>query len=150
MGGGRGDFGNRGKPDAEAATGSDTDAPMMPGDNSEDTQENMQPPNCKERPEGMQPPDGFQFPGHTGMTGAESGQSSENSESTRNMPPNDFVDFGDGAPSGEIPDLGNMGSVNGMPNTGQETGSNTTTLMLLAVSILFLAVGLIVVFKFKR
>ena len=150
MGGGRGDFGNRVKPDAEAVTGSDTDASMMPGDNSEDAQENMQPPNGMERPEGMQMPDSFQFHGHTGMTGAESGQNSENSGSTGNTPPNGFGDFGNGAPSGGIPDLGNMGDLNGMPNTGQGTGSNTATLMLLAVSILFLAVGLIVAFKFKR
>ena len=148
MGGSRGDFSNRGKP--EAATGNGTDAPVMPGDNSENAQEDMQSPNGMERPEGMQMPDGFQFPNHTGMTGAESGQSSENSDSTGNMPPNDFVDFGNGAPSGKIPNLGNMGGFNGMPNTGQGTDSSTATLMLLAVSILFLAVGLIMAFKFKR
>ena len=148
MGGSRGDFSNRGKP--EVATGNGTDAPVMPGDNSENAQEDMQSPNGMERPEGMQMPDGFQFPSHIGMTGAESGQSSENSNSTGNMPPNDFVDFGNGAPSGKIPNLGNMGGFNGMPNTGQGTDSSTATLMLLAVSILFLAVGLIMAFKFKR
>ena len=150
MGGSRGDFGNRGKPDTEAATGGSTDASMMPSDNSENAQEDMQPPNGMERPEGMRMTDGFQFPGHTGMTEAESGQSGENSESTGNMTPNDFVDFGNGAPSGKIPNLGNMGGFNDMSSAGQETDSNTATLMLLAVSILFLAVGVIMAFKFKR
>ena len=123
---------------------------MQPSDNSENAQEDMQPPNGVERPKGMQMSDGFQFPGHTGMTEAESVQNSESFDSTGNMPPNDFGAFGNGAPSGEIPNLGNMGGFNDLSSAGQETGSNTATLMLLAVSILFLAVGLIMAFKFKR
>ena len=156
--GGRGDFGNRDNSDSDAATSDDTAAQQggmqFPGNMQppEGMQfpAGMQMPDGMQPPEGMQMPDGFQSPGNTGMTETENNQSSENSEAASNMPPNGFDDFGNFSPSGEMPDFGNMGGFNGMTSNGQGSAANTSTVVLLAVSALFLAVGLFIAFKFKR
>lgn len=156
--GGRGDFGNRADPDSDAETNGDT-TPQQGGmqvpDNMQSPEgmqfpDGMQMPNGMQPPEGMQMPDGFQFPGNTGAAAAGGNQSGDGSEATGNTPPNGFGNFGNFSPSGEMPNFGNVGGFNGMTSNGQGTGSNISTLALLAVSMLFLALGLIVVFKFKR
>ena len=156
--GGRGDFGNRADPDSDAETNGDT-TPQQGGmqvpDNMQSPEgmqfpDGMQMPNGMQPPEGMQMPDGFQFPGNTGAAAAGGNQSGDGSEATGNTPPNGFGNFGNFSPSGEMPNFGNVGGFNGMTSNGQGTGSNISTLALLAVSMLFLALGLIMVFKFKR
>ena len=111
-----------------------------------------------EMPEGMQRPDETVMPDNAQSPGkGESTEINLNQESdsptdgfTQSDPSNDTGGFGNFSPSGEMPDFGNMGNFNGMMNNGQSTGTNTTSIILLAVSILFLAAGLIVAFKFKR
>ena len=55
-----------------------------------------------------------------------------------------------GRPSRGDKTMPDMGNFDGMMNNGQGTGTNTTSIRLLAVSILLLAVGPIVAVKFKR
>ena len=49
-------------------------------------------------------------------------------------------------PSGEMPGFGSMGGMTGVA----QSASGTETLVLLGASALFLAVGLLVAFLFKR
>ncbi len=167
MGGGRGDFGGRGNSDdLDVGIKSDpnaggTDTPIPPSDSSGKNQGNMQPPSGVELPEGMQMPEGMelpegmQVPGGTQQHGnneaPESGTDNDNDDrenAAGNTPPNGTGNFGNFSPSGKMPDLGNMDNFDGMMNTGQ--GTSQATVILLAVSVLFLAIGLIVAFKFKR
>jgi len=157
MGGGRGDFGNRGQTNAESTTGG-TDAPMMPGDHSNGDQETMQPPNVMEKPDGMQMPNGMQAPG--GMQRPGNGESAESSPNqggniggemtAGNVSPNGADGFGRFSPTGETPDFNNMGNFNGMMNNGRSSSISQASVVLLAVSVLFLTIGLIFAFKFKR
>ena len=140
MGGGMGGFGDRGG--FGNRDHSDSDAEPQQGE--------MQFSDGMQLPEGMQMPEDVRFPGNTGMTKTENDQSSESPEATGYTPPNGFGDFGNFSPSGEMPDFGNMGGFNGMTNDGQGVTDNTSTVGLLAVSVLFLAVGSFIAFKFKR
>ena len=162
--GGRGDFGNRGNSDSDTETNEDPipqqgemqfPGNMQPPEGMQSPDgmqfpDGMQMPDGMQPPEGMQMPDGFQFPSNTGATETGDSQIDDSTEATGNTPPNGFGDFGNFSPSGEMPDFGNMGGFNGMTGNGQGSATNTSTVVLLAVSALFLAVGLIVAFKFKR
>ena len=177
--GNRGDFGSTGSadgastPDAtpqfenqSAVVPGGTQAPEI-GDTQlpagEEMPENTQPgvieiPGGMEMPEGMQRfdgtviPDSTQSPGKGESVESNSNQGSDSTTdgSTQSDPSNGTGGFRNFSPSDEMPDFGNMGNFNGMMNNGQSTGTNTTSIILLAVSILFLAAGLIVAFKFKR
>ena len=50
----------------------------------------------------------------------------------------------------EMPDFNNIGSFDGMMNNGQNPSTVKTTAILLGVSVLFLVIGLLAAFKFKR
>ena len=134
MGGGMGDFGNRGNSNFGPET-SDEAAPQ---------QGRMQ------FPDDMQMPDSMQFPGNPGATESQTSQRAESSEPTENTQSNSFGGFGNFSPPGEMPDIGNMGGFNGTTGNGQGSAANTSTLILHAVSVLFLAVGLFIAFRFKR
>ena len=138
--GGRGDGGNRENAAPNAETG-DQAAPQQGG---------MQFPGDMQLPEGMQMPDGFRFPGNAGTAETEANQSSDRAEPADNTAQNGFGSFGNGAPSGQMPDFGGMGGFNGMANQSQQAVSNTSTMTLLAVSLAFLWVGLLVAFRFRR
>lgn len=155
MGGGRGDFGGRGNSGGlDVSNGSDsnaggTDTSILTNDSSDENRGNMQPPSGMELPEDMQVPSGTQQPGNN--EAPESGSDDDNDDrenAAGNTPPNGTGNFGNFSPSGEMPDFGNMGNFDGMMNNGQNTSQ--ATVILLAVSVLFLAIGLIVAFKFKR
>ena len=127
-------------------------------------------PGVMEMPEGVQPPDGMQMPEEVqrpnetmtpdSTSSPAKGESAENNSTQGNDdtaegpsqddPSNGMGGIGNVSPSGDMPDFGNTGNFNGMMNNGQSTGTSTTSIILLAVSTLFLAVGLIVAFKFKR
>lgn len=144
--GGRGDFGNRGNSDPDAEANGDT-TPQQGGMRFSGS---TQPPEGMQLPDGMQMPDGFQFPGNAEVTETENSRSNGNAEATGNTPPNGFGDFGNFSPSGEMPDFGNRGGFNGMTSNGQGAAANASTVILLGVSALFLAVGSFIAFKFKR
>lgn len=52
--------------------------------------------------------------------------------------------------SNGMPDFGNRGEWGEMTPDGQPSTSTVTNMILLAVSILFLGIGLLISFKFKR
>ena len=129
----------------------------MQGPEGMEMPEGMQPPEGMEMPEGMQPPEGMELP-----DGAESAkdenssdnnsQESETEEAENNS--NDNVkekeDNSDDFQSNGIPDFGNRGEWGGMTPDGESSTSTVTNMVLLAVSVLFLGIGLFVAFKFKR
>ena len=90
-------------------------------------------PEGMQPPDGAQMPDGMQFPGGAGMMGNGSVSGGENQGTT-----------------GEMPDFGSMGNFGGMGSSGQKAGTIPSAVIWLAVSVLILAVGLVVAFKFKR
>jgi len=109
----------------------------------------MELPEGMQMPDGMEPPSGIQQPGNSETPESSAAGDNEGSENAaENTSPNNAGNFGNFSPSGEMPDFGNMGNFDGMMNNGQNTSQ--TTVILLAVSVLFLAIGLIVAFKFKR
>ena len=119
--------------------------------------EGMQPPEGMEMPEGMQLPEGMELP-----DGAESAkdenssdnnsQKSETEEAENNS--NDTVkekeDNSDDFQSNGMTDFGNRGEWSEMTPNGQSSTSTVTNMVYLAVSVLFLGIGLFVAFKFKR
>ena len=133
---------------------------MQPGDM--EMPEGMELPEGVEFPDGMQMPDGMQSPNEAMTPG--NANSSAQDETTGSSQNNDNTaegssqadasngvgGFGNFSPSGDMPDFGSMGNFDGMMNNAQDAGTSTSSIILLAVSILFLAVGLIVAFKFKR
>ena len=157
MGGGMGgfggrDLGNRGDSDANAEIGGDTTNQQGGMQFPDDMQmpDGMTMPDGMQIPDGMQMPDGMQFPNNNGMAENQTNQSAESSETTENTQSNSFGGFGNFSPSGEMPDFGDMGAFNGITGNGQGSAANTSTLILLAGSVLFLAVGLFIAFRFKR
>lgn len=171
MGGGRGGFGGRGnfgdKDFVNTGSSDNADATNIPNsdtstfpqtDNNEVTApDGMQIPEGMEMPEGLQmpdrmePPSGIQQPSNS--EAPESSSADANNDGSKNTTgnalPNSVGNF-ENFTHGEMPDFGNMGGFNGMTDNGQGSAANTSTVVLLAVSVLFLAVGLIVAFKFKR
>jgi len=111
-----------------------------------------------EKPDGMQMPNGMQAPG--GMQRPGNGESAESSPNqggniggemtAGNVSPNGADGFGRFSPTGETPDFNNMGNFNGMMNNGRSSSISQASVVLLAVSVLFLTIGLIFAFKFKR
>lgn len=110
----------------------------------------MEIPEGMQRPNEMMTPDSTQSPGkgESAESNSNQGSNSATDGSSQSDSSNGTGDFGNFSPSGEMPDFGNIGNFDGMMNNGQSTSQ--TTVMLLAVSVLFLAIGLIVAFKFKR
>lgn len=174
------DFGNRGNAEPTTDGGTDASMmpsdrsdkapgkmqPPMP--EGTEMPEGMQRPSGMEMPEGMQVPGGMEIPegmqrpnemmtpdstqspgkGESAESNSNQGRNSATDGSSQSDSSNGTGGFGNFSPSGEMPDFGNIGNFDGMMNNGQSTSQ--TTVMLLAVSVLFLAIGLIVAFKFKR
>ena len=104
--------------------------------------EGSQMPEGMTMPEGLQMPN-FQFPGSSGNDATQPAQNADDTGEGESKSPNGG---GNRMPSGEMPGFGSMG---GMPG-GAQSASGTETLVLLGASALFLAVGLLVAFLFKR
>ncbi len=174
MGGGRGGFGGRGNfgdmdfgntgnsnnavdpntantPNSDISTFPQTDNNEVTAPDGIQISEGMEMPGGMQMPSGMEPPSSIQQPGNSEAPESSAAGDNDGSENAaENTSPNNAGNFVNFSPSGEMPDFGNMGGFNGMTDNGQGSAANTSTVVLLAVSVLFLAVGLIVAFKFKR
>jgi len=160
MGGGRGNFGNRGSLDnADTTNTPNRDISTVPQTNNNEVTapDGMQIPAGMEMPEGMQipngmePPGGIQQPGNSASSKSNAADANHdgNENPAGNTPPNGVGNFENFTP-GEMPDFGSIGGFENMVNNGQSSGSNTTTLVLLAISIVVLATGIFLAFKFRR
>ena len=119
--------------------------------------EGMEMPEGMELPEGMQPPEGMELPegdessGNENPTDNNSQESAtEETENNSNDTLKENEDNSDDSQSNGMPDFGNSGDWGGMTPDGQSSTSTVTDIVLLAVSALFLGIGLFVAFKFKR
>ena len=133
---------------------------QMPGGMSGGFSGGFQMPEGMTMPEGMQMPGGmsggfsggfqmpnFQLPGSSNPTATQPTQGNEANDATEPAP---SKGSGSKPTSGEMPNFGNMGGFGGMSGNVQSAASGTETLMMLGVSALFLAFGLVVAFAFKR
>ena len=174
MGGGRGGFGGRGNfgdmdfgntgnsnnavdpntantPNSDISTFPQTDNNEVTAPDDIQISEEMEMPGGMQMPSGMEPPSSIQQPGNSEAPESSAAGDNDGSENAaENTSPNNAGNFVNFSPSGEMPGFGNMGGFNGMTGNGQGSAAKTSTVVLLAVSVLFLAVGLIVAFKFKR
>ena len=119
--------------------------------------EGMNPPEGMEMPEGMETPEGMELP--DGAETPENNNSSDNNsqgsvteetENNSNDTGKENVEGSDDFQSNGMPDFGNKGEWEGMTPDGQSSTSTITNMVLLAVSVLFLGIGLLIAFRFKR
>lgn len=155
--GGGGDRGGRGGEKA-FSKGDDT-ASFAPADNQEaPSKDASEPPEGFQMPEGMDIPGGMEMPENFQMPDgfqlsedAEPSDDSETAENTDPAQPDGQTDNAPDQPGSFSPpgDMANFGS-NSPGDQPQGSDSGNATVILLAVSVLFLCFGLVVAFLFKR
>lgn len=153
--GGRGDFGN--KDFSKPEDSNSTDNNVFEKENTSSMTQLNRSSNSNNATvmtlsQEMEMPEGVGSPENESSSKADNTQESTTDEEEKSVSGESEGDDSNSGnfPSSGIPNFGDMENFDGMMPDGQSTTSMGTNIVLLAISVLFLGIGLFVAFKFKR